>query len=157
MIDKELLAETVGRSLEQTDCFLVDVSVDTSNRIVVEIDSDTGVDIDTCASVTRAIEATFDRDAEDYELEVGSAGLTSPFKVKRQYDKNVGNEVEVLTKDGRKLHGTLGSVDDDGKRFTILVKEKVKEPGKKRPVEVETPLILDVESTKYVKYQINFK
>lgn len=157
MIDKELLAETVGKALEQTDCFLVDVSVDSTNRIVVEIDSDTGVDIDTCAGVTRAVEAAFDRDVEDYELEVGSTGLTSPFKVKRQYDKNVGNEVEVLTKDGRKLHGTLSAVDDDGKRFTILVKEKVKEPGKKRPVEVETPLTLEVEATKYVKYQINFK
>ena len=76
----------------------------------MEIDSPTGVDIDACARITRSIEEAFDRDAEDYELEVGSAGITSDFKVRGQYDKNVGNEVEVLTRDGRKLHGTLVEV-----------------------------------------------
>ena len=98
-----------------------------------------------------------DREVEDYELEVGSAGLTSPFKVAKQYEKNIGNDIEVLTRDGRKLSGTLQSLAPDGESFVMTVKEKVKEPGKKRPVIVDTPVELKVADTKSVKYQINFK
>ena len=82
-----------------TDLFLVDISVTPDNNITVEVDSATGVDIDACAAITRAVEAVFDRDAEDYALEVGSAGLTAPMKVRGQYDKNLGNDVEILTRD----------------------------------------------------------
>lgn len=155
MIDKTLLTETVGQAIAGTSIFLVDVQVNPGNAIVVEIDSPEGIDIDTCADITRKIESVFDRDKEDYELEVGSAGLTSPFKVKGQYLKNIGNQVEILTKDGRKLKGTLLSVDDDS--FTVEITKKVKEPGKKKPVEVAEPETLDMDNCKYVKYLIDFK
>ncbi len=111
-IDKELLVKTVIEAISGTDLFLVEAKVGSSNDFInIEIDSASGVDIDTCARITRRIEEVFDREAEDYSLEVGSAGLTSPFKVRRQYEKNVGNDVEVLTSDGRKLHGVLESVE----------------------------------------------
>lgn len=155
MIDKTLLTETVEQAIAGTSIFLVDVQVNPGNTIVVEIDSPEGIDIDTCADITRKIESVFDRDQEDYELEVGSAGLTSPFKVKGQYLKNIGNQVEILTKDGRKLKGTLLSVDDDA--FTVEIVKKVKEPGKKKPVEVAEPETLNMENCKYVKYLIDFK
>ena len=155
MIDKELLARTVAESIKDTDIFIVDITVSPDNSIVVELDSPEGIDIDTCADITRRIEEVFDRDAEDYSLEVGSAGLTSPFKVKGQYEKNIGNQVEVLTKDGRKLKGTLTAVGDDD--FTITVVRKVREPGKKRPVEVEEPLTMKMADTKHVIYLIDFK
>ena len=100
MIDKNQLTLTVEEALRDTDLFLVDVSVTPDNRITVEIDSPEGVDIDTCVALSRKIEAAFDREAEDYELEVGSAGLTSPLKVKGQYDKNIGHEVEVMLREG---------------------------------------------------------
>ena len=157
MIDKNLIASIVEEQLEGTDGFLVDVRVSPTNVVTVEIDSMTGVDIDTCARLTRAIEEKVDREVEDYELEVGSAGLTSPFKVAKQYEKNIGNDIEVLTRDGRKLSGTLQSFAPDGESFVMTVKEKVKEPGKKRPVIVDTPVELKVADTKSVKYQINFK
>ena len=157
MIDKNLIASIVEEQLEGTDGFLVDVRVSPTNVVTVEIDSMTGVDIDTCARLTRAIEEKVDREVEDYELEVGSAGLTSPFKVSKQYEKNIGNDIEVLTRDGRKLSGTLQSLAPDGESFVMTVKEKVKEPGKKRPVIVDTPVELKVADTKSVKYQINFK
>ncbi len=95
------------------------------NTIVVEIDSLRGVDIDDCTRLTRQIEETFDRDVEDYELEVGSAGLTAPFKVRGQYEKNIGNEIEVPTRDGRKLSGVLTAINPEGTVFTMTVKEKV--------------------------------
>lgn len=157
MIDKQIIEQTVNAALEGTDCFLVDVTVTPANTITVEIDSMEGVDIDTCAMLTRKIEAAVDRDVEDYELEVGSAGLTSPLRVYRQYLKNIGNEVEVLTRAGKKLQGVLSDVSADGSEITVVVKEKVKEPGKKRPVLVDTPMVMQVADTKYVKYLINFK
>ncbi len=157
MIDKHLIEQTVNEALAGSDCFLVDVTVSPANAITVEIDSDSGVDIDTCATLTRKIESVFDRDVEDYELEVGSAGLTSPLKVRRQYEKNIGNEVEVLTRDGRKLYGTLSALNPDAPEFTLTVKEKVKQPGSKRPVVVDTPVVLAMDQCKYVKYSISFK
>ena len=155
MIDKQLLIETVEQAIDGTSIFIVDVKITPGNAIVVEIDSPDNIDLDTCASITRKIEAVFDRDAEDYELEVGSAGLTSPFKVKGQYLKNIGNEVEVLTCDGRKMQGVLTEVGDDD--FTIEVAKKVKEPGAKRPTIVMKPTTLKIDNTKSVKYLINFK
>ncbi|MDE5553964.1 MAG: ribosome assembly cofactor RimP, partial [Muribaculaceae bacterium] len=107
MIDKQLLAKTVEDAIAGTNLFVVDIAVKPGNNIIVEVDSAEGVDIDTCVDITRKIESVFDRDVEDYELEVGSAGLTSPFKVKGQYEKNIGNEVEIVTRDGRKLSGRL--------------------------------------------------
>lgn len=160
MIDKTLLREVIESELSSTDGFLVDLSVTPDNRITVEIDSPTGVDIDACVKLTRAIEARFDRDADDYELEVGSAGLTAPFKVRGQYEKNVGRDVALLTADGRKLYGRLVAVGDgEGMDFpfTVAVEEKVKEPGRKRPVTVERELTFTPADVKSIAYDIKFK
>jgi ribosome maturation factor RimP len=160
MIDKALLTKTITNAIDGTDYFLVDVKVSPANEIVVEIDSPSGVDIDTCARLTRTIEAEFDRDVEDYELEVGSAGLTAPFKVKGQYDKNIGNQLEVLTRDGRKLYGTLTEVtaaEDGAISFTIEIPVKVKAPGAKRPTIEMQPETLVAADCKSVKYHFDFK
>jgi ribosome maturation factor RimP len=156
MIDKQLLTETVQQAIADTDIFLVDVRVSPSNEIVVEIDSPEGIDIDTCVGITRKVEAVFDRDVEDYELEVGSAGLTAPFKVRGQYLKNIGNEIEILTRDGRKFSGTLTAVADDDS-FTVAVPTKVFHPGAKRPVIEDVEQTLSPADCKSVKYVINFK
>ena len=155
MIDKKLIEQTVAEALEGTDMFPVEVTVTPDNRIVVEVDSATAVDIDSCAALSRAIEEKLDREEEDFELEVGSAGLTSPFKVKAQFDKNVGNEVEVLTRDGRKFSGTL--VETTPETFTVEVARKVKKEGAKRPVVEMQPETLKYGDAKSVKYVINFK
>ncbi|MCM1033364.1 MAG: ribosome assembly cofactor RimP [Odoribacter sp.] len=156
MIDKQLLTRTVEEFIEGSETFLVDVKITPSNEITVEIDSPAGIDIDTCAALTRRIEEVFDRDTEDYELEVGSAGLTAPFKVRGQYLKNIGNEVEVLTRDGRKVKGILVDVAEDG-RFTVEVPTKIKPEGAKRPVIENVPQTFDPDSCKSVTYVINFK
>ena len=51
-----------------------------------------GVTIEECAKVSRIIESGLDREIEDFELEVSSPGLNSPFKVLPQYFKNIGKE-----------------------------------------------------------------
>lgn len=155
MIDKALLEQTVDEVISGTDLFVVDIAVTPDNRIVVEIDSPSAVDIDTCAAITRRIEERFDRDVEDYELEVGSAGLTAPFKVRGQYLKNIGNEVEVLTGDGRKLRGVLAEVGDGD--FALRMQRKVKPEGAKRPVTTEVTERLPFDGCKSVRYVLAFK
>lgn len=136
-MEKEKLREFIESRMEGTPYFLVDLTISAANEIRVEIDSDEPVDIDYCVEMTRAIEEAFSRDEEDYELEVGSAGFTSPFKVRRQYDKNIGQEVEVFANDSKKYVGVLRRTDDDG--FEIDMRVKVKEEGSKKPVEkIET-------------------
>ena len=155
MIDKELLKQTVEKSIEGTGIFIVDIRVSPENNIVVELDSADGLDIDTCAEVTRDIEKVFDRDVEDYDLEVGSAGLTAPFNVRGQYVKNIGNDIEILTRDGRKIHGTLTEVGDDS--FTAETPVKVKEPGAKKATIVMQPETFKFDDCKSVRYEIKFK
>lgn len=155
MIDKAIVKQLAEEAIAGTDLFIVDVTVSAANEIVVELDSPEAMDVDTCAEIARAIESKLDRDVEDYELEVGSAGLTSPFKVKGQYLKNIGNEVEVLTRSGRKFTGVLTAVTDSD--FTVEVARKVKPEGAKRPVVVNEPETVAFTDAKQVKYVINFK
>lgn len=156
MIEKQKIAELVEQAIENTDACVVDITVSGDNDIVVELDSLTGVDLDFCAEVNRRLNEALDREAEDYSLEVGSASLSAPFKVKLQYEKHVGDEVDVLTRDGRKLKGILKDVADNGD-FTISVPTKVKPEGAKRPEIVDVDTQLSPADCKSVKYVINFK
>lgn len=126
------LKEYIEGWLEGSGCFLTDLHFGADDSITVEIDSLESVDIDKCVALTRAIEQTFPREDGDYNLEVGSAGLTSALKVPAQYHKHIGHDMEVLTADGRKLHGVLIDADEEG--FTLEREEKVKIEGQKKPV-----------------------
>ncbi|MDE7421235.1 MAG: ribosome assembly cofactor RimP [Muribaculaceae bacterium] len=154
MIDKQELQAFVEDQLKDTEYFLTDLKVSPSNEITVEIDSLTPGDIEECVNLTRAIEGAFDRDVEDYELEVGTAGLTSPLKVKRQYEKYVGQDLEVLTTDGRKLHGMLRKVDDEG--IILSIRQKVKKEGSKKPVLETLDLDLPFSNIKKAVYDLKF-
>lgn len=121
----------------------------------MEIDNNDGVDIEQCSTLHRFIEGHLDRETEDYELEVGSAGITSPFKVLEQYKKNIGNEVEVLTKQGLKLNGILKEADTD--KFVVTITKKIKTETSKRKVEVSEDLTFGYDEIKYTKYLIRFK
>lgn len=155
MIDKEHITGIVNSYLEGTDRFLVEVAVRPGNIIVVEIDSDSSIGIDDCVKLSKEIESHFDRETEDFELEVGSAGISSPFKIARQYTKNVGKEIEVLTLKGEKFTGVLKNSDDQG--FTVTVTKMEKPEGAKRKVVVEKDFSYKYEEIKYTKYLIRFK
>lgn len=150
MIAKEEVVSLVEEFLKDSDIFLVDVVVRPGNCIVIEIDNVDGISIENCAGINRYVEDHLDREKEDYELEVGSAGLTSPFKVLKQYQKNIGSEIEVLSKDGRKLYGLLTSVNEDS--FVLTIKKMVKPEGSKRKVEVAEELAFQYEEVKHAKY-----
>ena len=155
MIDKKKVIDIVENYLTETACFLVDLEISADNRIRVEIDSFESVSIDFCADLSRHIEANLDRNAEDYELEVGSAGLTAPFKILKQYEKNKGNQVEVLTRDGRKLRGLLKEVTPE--HFTLEIDKQIKPEGAKRKITVQEALTFAYADVKYTKYLILFK
>ena len=157
MIDKQLLTQSVNRAISGTDIFIVDITIGADNTITVALDSPTGVDLDKCVEITHAIEADFDRDKEDYSLEVGSAGLTAPFTVAGQWYKNIGNPVEILTTDGKKLRGTLKSYTTDPQQATITTVAKVKTPQSKRPVLQEQDITLPLTGIKEARYHIDFK
>ena len=155
MIDKKFLITLTEEFLKTTDNYLVDVIINPGNIISIEIDNDNGVNIDDCVALSRQLESKLNRDEEDFELTVGSVGLTSPFKKLRQYQKNIGNEVEVLTKKGQKLSGVLKSASDE--EFTITISKKVRLEGAKRKKEVSEDLQFKYEEIKYTKYLIRFK
>lgn len=155
MIAQKEIEAVVNAQLEGTDYFLVEVSVSQSNNIVVEIDSFDSVDINFCIDLTRAIEQQFDREVEDYELEVGSAGITAPFKVDKQYEKNLGREVEVLIRGGEKLTGTLLSATADS--FILAFERMEKQEGSKRKVKVKHEMEIEKQNIKYIKQLIRFK
>lgn len=155
MIAKENVCEIVNEWLADKDYFLVEVTISPDNKIVVEIDHKEGVWIEDCVELSRYIESRLDRDKEDYELEVGSAGIGQPFKVLQQYINHVGCDVEVMTQDGRKLTGMLKEADEQ--HFVLTVKKKVKEEGAKRPKMVDEDLAFAYNEIKYTKYLISFK
>ena len=154
MIDKEKLQGFVENALADTDCYLVDLTVSPDNDIVVEIDSSGMIDIDFCSALTRRIEEAFPRDDEDYTLEVGSAGLTAPFKVRRQWEKNIGKDIEVVLKSGKKLLGMLLSLKDDA--FVLQTEERVKKEGMKRPVLERLDMEIPFSDVKRASYDLKF-
>ena len=154
MIDKNVVKKLVEEWLAGKEYFLVGIEISQDDKIVVEIDHADGVWIEDCVDLSKYIEDHLSRDEEDYELEVGSAGLGQPFKVPQQYVNFIGKEIEVLDKGGKKHRGLLKAVDGD--QFTVAIPEKVKIEGKKRPVIQEVEHTFGMNDVKYAKYLIQF-
>lgn len=155
MINKETIQTLTEEWLKDNDYFLVDINFGDDDRIVIEIDHADGVWIEDCAALSRFLQERLGDELGDYELEVGSAGLGQPFKVAQQYVNHIGDSVEVLELDGKKVQGVLKSVE--GTSFTVTVQEKQKQEGKKRPVLVEVDKTYAMDGVKYAKYLLAFK
>jgi len=111
MITAEHIKPIVIKALHTTENFLVDIKVNPGNRIIVLLDNINGLAIDECVRVSKFIEGTLDREIEDFELQVSSPGLESPFKVIEQYTKSIGKQVEVTTIENQKIIGKLIETD----------------------------------------------
>lgn len=155
MIEKRIVSQIVDEWLEGKEYFLVEVTVSPEDKIVVEIDHAEGVWIEDCVELSRYVESKLNREEEDYELEVGSAGIGQPFKVLQQYINHIDSEVEVLTKAGRKLTGVLKEAEEE--KFVVSVQKKIKAEGEKRPKLMEEDETFRYEDIKYTKYLISFK
>lgn len=153
MIDRNLIVQLTEEKLK-TDQFIIEVTVSQANQITVLLDSDSGITIDDCIHVSRFIEGHLDREKEDFELQISSAGLGQPFKVYRQYVKNLGNEIEVVLKNGQKQNGILKQVDESG--FDLEVSKTEKVEGKKKKQTVTQIRRISFDDAKTVKNSIKF-
>jgi len=133
MIDKVKIAELVNGKLTD-DQFLVDVTVSSGNVIHIMVDSDTNISINQIVEISRYVESNLDRETEDFELSVFSAGLSEPFRLVRQYKKNIDKEIEVLLNNGQKLTGILLKADELGIDLEVATKEKSEGSKKKELV-----------------------
>ncbi len=125
MITKAEIIHLAEEALAGTDRFIVEVLVKMDNVIMVFIDADSSVTIDHCVELSRYIEHQLDRETEDFELRVSSAGLDHPFKLMRQYTKNIGLPVQVILKDGEKHIGKLLSADEKGISIDLILVKKL--------------------------------
>ncbi|MBR1716280.1 MAG: ribosome assembly cofactor RimP [Paludibacteraceae bacterium] len=156
-MDKQQLQTWIEEYLSGTDYELITLSFSATNDILVEVDSLKGVDVDFCEKLNRFLVEKLDTLPLDYSLEVGSVSLTDPFKTKMQYQKHLGDDVEVLiATDGQstKYRGQLVSVDED--TFSIDVEEKVAVEGKKRKELQTKTYTWAYDTPKYVKYDLKF-
>jgi ribosome maturation factor RimP len=127
MISKETIQPMVEELLAGTDKFLVDVVIQPSNKIYVYFDCDTSITISDCQEISRTIEGNLNRDNEDYDLTVSSSGIDRPLKLVRQYRKNIGKEIVVVTTGEKNITGILVKVEEDFVELEHPVKKPKKE------------------------------
>jgi len=118
MIEKKTIIGLTEDFLRESDNYLIDVQVSTSNKIKVFIDNDENVSIKDCIALSRHIEHSLDRENDDFELEVSSPGIDQAFRNIRQYHKYLSKPIEILLKDGNKFSGTLYEISKE--EITIL-------------------------------------
>lgn len=126
MIDRTRIEKLVNEFIDGTGIFLVAVKVSSSNRITVLADTMKGITIDECAELHRHIEKSLDRNTEDFELQISSPGLDTPFKVIEQYYRNEGSKIEVVSTEGEKVTGKLKNVTGGGFELETEIKVKGK-------------------------------
>ena len=153
MITKEQVTQLANEALENTDRFVVDITVSKSNVIFVYIDADSSVTIDHCVELSRFIEGRLDREVEDYELSVSSAGIDYPLLKHRQLNKYIEKELEILHNDGIKKIYKLLSFNEE----KIEVQEAViKVLGKLKKTKYTEIVELPFTDIKEIKPYINF-
>jgi ribosome maturation factor RimP len=133
MIDRETIAGLVAEHISGTGLFVVDIGVSAENNIKILVDSERGVSLGECISLSKAIEGSLDREKHDFNLEVSSPGLSEPLRVMPQYVKNIGRDVEVITSEGQKHTGKLARLTEKG----LILEEKVKLRGEKKRPEIK--------------------
>jgi len=151
MINKEKIEEIAKVKAHDLNGYIVDVTVSSANEIVISFDKNGGVNVDECVSISRYVNDNFDRDIEDYALTVCSPGLTSPFKIKEQYEINEGREVLVKKNDGKKVSGILKKYEN---QLTLAVKKKKKGSNTKY---IYSDIVIPFDEIRETRLKIKFK
>ena len=151
MINKEDIRNVAELRINEIGGYLVDVKVSRNNDITIYFDILEGVTLNHCLELTKYIEDRFDRDVEDYQLTVCSAGLDAPFLVPQQYQKNIGKEVKVLLKNGKREKGKIISYQES------LVLETTKRQKGTRNKYLKERVLINKDEIKETKLKINFK
>lgn len=149
MIAEERVQQLAREKVLELGGFLVSAKVSEQNVINVFVDKTVGISVRECLQISRYIENELDREIEDFDLSVSSPGLTNPFLVKEQYQKNKGKDIIVKLKSGKKVRGKLLDFNDD---ITLETGKKVKGKKEKKIEEIiisskeikETKLIIKI-------------
>lgn len=158
MISKKKVQALAEERIEELDkgLYIVEISISSGNVIRIELDAEEGnVAIEDCVSVSRNVEHNLDREEQDFELQVSSAGLDKPLRVTKQYIKNIGEEVKVKLQEKGKIEGVLKAADDNGITVETTTKERLE--GKKKKVTVVKEHHLSFKEIKETKIVISFK
>lgn len=148
MNKKEKILKLVEEFLADTDRFVVKLSVGKETKINIYIDGDSVVSIDDCIAVSRHVESNLDRDKEDFELSVSSAGIGEPFQHIRQFKNKIDKSVEILLNDGSKFKAILLGVNDNEINVAKEVKIKKK---KSKMFTTGEPELISLKNIKYTK------
>lgn len=155
MINKKQIEKFLESELEKSDIFLIEVLVKPGNVIRVFVDKSEGITIQECYDVSRLVTGQFDREVEDYSLDVSSPGLDMPLIKEAQYEKNLDKEIQVVMNDETKHKGILKTHNKIG--IELLEKKKVSVEGKKNKQWKEEILTINFDDIKTVKVVISFK
>ena len=152
MVDKEKIGSYVSGILAE-DMFLVDITISKSNVVCIYIDSLKNITIDDCVAVSRHVASELGPEADDFEIQVSSPGVGQPFRVKQQFLKNTGRQIELSATDGKVYKGRLESAGENSITLSARVKEKT-ETGKKQ--EITRILSFDYDSIKSAATVVTF-
>lgn len=158
MISKKKVKQLIEERIEELDngLFIVDLRISSSNQINVELDKTEGyVSVDDCIRVSRNVEHNLDREDEDFELNVSSAGLDKGLRVLAQYVKNIGRDVKVKQKEGGKIEGTM--IDANKDQIVVQTTRKEKIEGKKKKETIVEDHIIPMSNILETKIVISFK
>ncbi len=160
MINAKKIQILAEEFLEGTSAFLVDVKVASGNVIKIALENDDSTSITDCVELSRHIEGSFDREEEDFSLDVGSPGLDQPIKVLRQYLKIIGKQIAVNPIEGKKMQGELVSVEEEEgelKSLVLKTREKKRIEGRKAKEWVDEEHQFQAGEIEWTKVIISFK
>jgi len=150
---KEKVEQLVAEGIEGTEIFVVKLTVSSSNDINVLLDSDSGLSLADCRTVSRAIEFNLDREEDDFSLTVASAGIGEPL-VLRQYMKNVGRKVTVTLNEGEVIEAKMIAANDQN--IELEWKSREKKPTGKGKITVVNKRIIEHRDIKQTIVLITF-
>ncbi|MFB6306272.1 MAG: ribosome assembly cofactor RimP [Flavobacteriales bacterium] len=153
MNEKEIKSY-INEAINGTEIFLVDVKINVNNIVYIEVDEEDSISIEQCAELSRILNEKIGEKADEYEINVSSPGLSSPLKVMKQYEKNIGNKLNIKTQEGKKIKGKLEKVNNEQITLTARVKEKKKNSKVKNWV--QKTVHLDINDIKEAKQVLPF-
>jgi ribosome maturation factor RimP len=145
----------IWNEIPEKELFIVEADINKDKQITIVLDSFHSVGIDDCADVSRHLEKTFETITDEYEITVSSAGLSSPFKIPRQYKKYVGKEIEVTNRKGEKIIIQLLTAEED--LITGVEKKKVKNDQTRKKEEISILHTIQYSDIKKALPHIHFK
>ena len=153
-MDEKKVRDLVDEALALNESlYLIELSISTNNKIQVTVDGDNGVPLSECIRISRNVNDKFDREIEDFSLEVATPDIAHPIKVKSQYLKNINRILKVKTSE-EEFEGTLVEADDD--KIVLNWKAREPKPIGKGKVTVEKTATIDHKDIKEAKVKIVF-